>query len=550
MKPHSHAPGIPLLSLCLITALTSGCSDKDGNSLDSAEIYDPWDLHDLVGVANMDDDDENGDPDWDDNGVDGDNDVAALVLSADLFEDFEDGDILELSLDGDTDLIRVWQNSDVILGEDEQVIELDVDGNEIELGVEFSGFLTKGTLTVRLTRAGEVLEEDEIQLVSAPLIMNHHLQWGEEAYALEDDRENAEFVEGFEDALGSDFIGYRMSRYGYDVWVQDEFEFATLTSPGHRMDVVIDSVRSDNGAGLDDLPEEQWEAPDVAVETWRGQNRVTSQDSFGNLEATPPVTVDGVSYPFGKIYWGLLNDTWGIAPDLSDLFIEQEIQAPFTVDITFLCVGHVDEFSTWIPDESSEIGFKLVVSDTTAAYDFLETLDPNTELTRYAADHGYDTIGEILNDNALRSLNEEIQEDYIDANLDIFMSETGISEDDIIRIPGIFEEYPGCGQATLALIPGTVNMEVFQRDGEKVKLLMPDPFLRTNVNDQSSDPFIAYVDDLLPDSVESYWIDDWDSYHLWMGEVHCGSNTLRTPTADWWTDASHLLNIDLDVGEE
>ena len=60
MKPHSHAPGIPLLSLCLITALTSGCSDKAATSLDSAEIYNPWDLHDLVGVANMDDDDENG----------------------------------------------------------------------------------------------------------------------------------------------------------------------------------------------------------------------------------------------------------------------------------------------------------------------------------------------------------------------------------------------------------------------------------------------------------------------------------------------------------
>ena len=119
--------------------------------------------------------------------------------------------------------------------------------------------------------------------------------------------------------------------------------------------------------------------------------------------------------------------------------------------------------TTWIPDADSVLGFKLLVSDTTAAYTLLETLDSNTELTRYAQDHGYDTIGEILNDNSLRSLNEELQEDYIDANLEIFMNETGITEDDIIRIPGIFEEYPGCGRTTLSLIPGTVNMEVFMR---------------------------------------------------------------------------------------
>ena len=78
-----------------------------------------------------------------------------------------------------------------------------------------------------------------------------------------------------------------MARYGYDVWVQDEFEFATLTSPGHRMDVVIDSIRSDNGSGLDNLAEEQWEAPNVAVRTWRGQNRVTSKTV--SQGGTPPV---------------------------------------------------------------------------------------------------------------------------------------------------------------------------------------------------------------------------------------------------------------------
>ena len=81
-------------------------------------------------------------------------------------------------------------------------------------------------------------------------------------------------------------------------------------------------------------------------------------------------------------------------------------------------------------------------------------------------------------------------------------------------------------------------------------LILPDPFLRTNTNLQESDPFIEHVNALLPESVETWWVDDWDSYHLWMGEVHCGSNTLRAPAADWWTDATHLLDVELVTGGE
>lgn len=32
------------------------------------------------------------------------------------------------------------------------------------------------------------------------------------------------------------------------------------------------------------------------------------------------------------------------------------------------------------------------------------------------------------------------------------------------------------------------------------------------------------------------WIDDWETYHLGSGEVHCGTNSLRDPTAPWWLD--------------
>jgi len=31
------------------------------------------------------------------------------------------------------------------------------------------------------------------------------------------------------------------------------------------------------------------------------------------------------------------------------------------------------------------------------------------------------------------------------------------------------------------------------------------------------------------------WVEDWDLYHTLDGEVHCGSNTLRSiPSLGWW----------------
>jgi protein-arginine deiminase len=46
---------------------------------------------------------------------------------------------------------------------------------------------------------------------------------------------------------------------------------------------------------------------------------------------------------------------------------------------------------------------------------------------------------------------------------------------------------------------------------------------------------------MLPSNLTPYWLDDWASYHLMWGEVHCGSNTRRTPIGQWWTDARHLM---------
>lgn len=48
--------------------------------------------------------------------------------------------------------------------------------------------------------------------------------------------------------------------------------------------------------------------------------------------------------------------------------------------------------------------------------------------------------------------------------------------------------------------------------------------------------FEKHVNSLLnPLGLECHYIDDWDSYHVLSGEVHCGTNTLREPfEVKWW----------------
>jgi protein-arginine deiminase len=312
-------------------------------------------------------------------------------------------------------------------------------------------------------------------------------------------------------------------------------EFSALTGKGQRNDLVIDSIRD---RGLDDFAENAFAGPDYIIDVW-GKGWATSQDSFGNFEATPPITVDGVYYPFGRIYWG---ESGNLKPHkkLTKFFKDQLVQKPIGVDISWLCVGHVDEFATFIPDPASDKGFRLVYSDIDMGYDLLEQQNRNLSLPRYESGHHFATVGDILDDNAVRATNEDLRDDYLHPILDQYISEFGLVEEDIIRIPALFEVAPQCGQYTAALIPGAANL-VVDNYGGQTTLLVADPFMRTDLEDQSSDPVIADFNARMPSTAKVVFVDDWSVYHMGLGEVHCGSNTIRTPSVNWWEEATHLL---------
>lgn len=482
----------------------------------------------LLGLANLDDDDQDGLSDWEDDAVAGEDDTLPLRLEPTLWPADE---ALTFSLTGDLSQLRVWSDGALLLSADAPTAILPRPDSPLTLDIELGDYNVAGLLTVERSDA-----RAEVQLASAPLILNHHLQGTLSVVAMEDSRgANEEYIATFEEALSDRFTPAPLSDYGGDVWVQDEIEFGTSTTPTRAMEVVIDSVRSGNGRYLDDIAEDLYLGPDFASATW-GSGRTTSQDSFGNLEVSPPVTVNGVEYPFGRIYWGE-NGGQGITDGLAELLEAQVIQDPFQIDISMLCVGHVDEITSAVPDATAPRGFRFLIADTALGRDLVMGLDPGSPIPQYRRAHDYQTVGEMQDDLGLWTYNEEFQVGTLDPALAIFIEELGLLPEEIIHIPALFEESRACAGGGLSLVPGTVNLVVAQAAGsDDTHVFMADPFFRDADAGLDEDPFVQAVEALLPPDLLLHWSDDWDSYHELWGEVHCGSNTRRPAAGPWWDE--------------
>jgi protein-arginine deiminase len=527
----------------LFAAPLTACDPEEGGgkkgTVDSGtEVELPPFPEEVLGVPNLDDDNEDGEQDWD-AAIGTDDEQVPVEIDPTVWEDLEADTTITVTFEGELDLIRVWSGSTLLLDESTTTASFDYEADLSGLSVEFAAPLAAGQLVFEASTG----ESWTTLLQAAPLILNHHLQpaeWvnavnmGGGAYG------NAAFINTFTNELGSDFKTVEGGQVGWDPWMQDEIEFGTFTAPGYRMDFVLDSIRSSNPRSLDPYAEAYLFGPDFGMGTF-GEGRPTSQDSFGNLEVSPPVTVDGVDYPFGRIYYGD-SRPYDMADGFKDMLAAQQVQAPFTLEIEWLCVGHVDEFITMLPDPDAPKGFRVWVADIDEGRAFLETMPASKSLPKYNSDHHYGSAGEMLSDNSLWNYNRDLMDEYIEPSISKMKQELGLDESDFVRIPGLFESSRACGGVALALIPATANMQVSTHDdGVNADLFIPDPFLRGNGESASSDPFVQDFEALLPSNLNPIWTDDWNSYHMAWGEVHCGSNTVRTPVGEWWTDARHLL---------
>ena len=513
----------------------SGTTGDDSGTTGDAQ----WDFDPIYGLPNLDRDQGGSANDWTQDSHGGDDDLFPLSIPS-----LPGGHQVTLTLSGDTDQVRIWNGDQAVLGATDSgtVTSYTFDGGST-LTIEFADYLSEGKLTLtQLDASDQSVASDQIRLLASPLIINHHLQSTEQVWVV-DAGTNQSMLTAYQNALGGRFTSVSGASYESDVWIQDELEFALSTAPdGKRLDTIIDSIRD---RGLDPFPE-TLVTDDRIVKTWGTSSpdnpTANTYDSFGNLEVSPPLSnIGGKNYPFGRIYYGKKGSE-GPTTVLTDFLKSQKVQAPVELDTTWLCVGHVDEFMAFIPDPSATKGFKLLYADIDDGYAIAEAMAASTSLPRYAASHSYSTVGAITQDSALRSLNEDLRDDHLLPILAQVKTAFGLDDSDIIKVPSIFytEEY--CDGKAGALVPGMVNLVVANIAGETPRLFIADPYFRSDESDQSSDPFISALKSRLPAGYETHFVDDWHTYHVGMGEVHCGTNVRRSPSTNWWTAALHLLN--------
>uniref|UniRef100_A0A8V5GBW8 Protein-arginine deiminase n=1 Tax=Melopsittacus undulatus TaxID=13146 RepID=A0A8V5GBW8_MELUD len=303
--------------------------------------------------------------------------------------------------------------------------------------------------------------------------------------------------------------------------VPDEVEFGYVQAPHKTFPVVFDSPRD---RGLKDFPVKSILGPDFGYVARQAPEGSSSLDSFGNLEVSPPLTVQGKEYPLGRILIGSSFPRFGgrrMAKAVKDFLIAQKVQAPVELFSDWLAVGHVDEFLSFVPAPDRK-GFRLLLASPSACYQLLKEKQEEG-FGEAAMFHGRGRWKTGLSGLIFPFF---LQNSCINWNRDILKRSLGLSEPDIIDIPQLFRGDTAHGAE--AFFPDMVNMLVLGRH-----LGIPKPFGPQVGGQCCLEERVRAL--LEPLGLTCTFIDDYFSYHVLSGDVHCGTNVRRKPFAfKWW----------------
>ncbi|MBC2668437.1 protein-arginine deiminase family protein [Novosphingobium piscinae] len=419
-------------------------------------------------------------------------------------------------------------------------------------------------LEFRVTDRGAT-RKDQVAMRVAPVVIHNHLQRAVDIFGPDSGRyaPHQRFMADMQAALSKAGFDRPITRIQTnDNWAQDfvEFGYASMPAPGGGQKTIRIAIRSSQpgraaGRRLFDL-----RGPGMGVVQLGGQG-YHQVDSFGNLETAPPYQLGGKAYPVGRVVYGDAGD--GVAPhaDWVKFFAAQQVQAPIVLDTSWLAIGHVDEFVQFIPANNAR-GWTIAVKDVDSALALLRQAS--------AAGHGKvsassradvppRTIDELLGDADWLRLNE-LARRKIALNLAILQAETGVSDSEVVRVPGLFLESdfhgfvntvahkasaPPAGSLPEGALLPPENItygpgELIAHFPAPVNGLLID---RTHyIAPRQWGPLIGGVDILeaavakayAAQGIETTFVDDWLSHHIIGGEIHCGTNATREIGQPWW----------------
>lgn len=400
--------------------------------------------------------------------------------------------------------------------------------------------------------------EDKVRLRVAPVLLQHHLSPAEQVFAT---RIGDPASSAFRDDIDKAMVAAKqpaplvaMDVPEYDPWTQDFFETGYMSMPSTTGQHVIRvAIRSSN-IYRRDVRSPLRAAGKIVFTKLRGKDfagiqqfdpkaprDMDSLNSFGNTETIPPFEHGGKSWPMGRILRGSISSFY---PDktLAKLFDAQAVQQPVLVDTSWLLVGHIDETVSFVAaPKAGARSFLLLANDPRLAKKILEdaTMAGHGATKVFVGKSWVDyearteipaekTIDELLADPDLMAASASAAA-AVDAQLEILARETGVTEEETVKIPFLhWDTYGG----SVAYQPGMVNALVL----DPTHIASPDPH---GPQIDGKDPFKTNVETSLGEKgVSVSWVEDWDGYHRNLGEVHCGSNVIRAiPATKWWEAA-------------
>lgn len=390
-------------------------------------------------------------------------------------------------------------------------------------------------ISLRLLDAGSnELYRDEVQVRVAPFTLHSNLDAVTTLYVVHESGNAASdtFVAALTPmvtAAGAtlveiDAASYLSSTGDVDQWAQDQFEIGYSEPGGNPFSVVLKSPRV---GGLHTYPRNELLGPDFGfVERGVGYN---SLDSFGNLECSPRVTVGTTEYPLGRIIYGGDTTPGGTGRHMNNDVVEfleaQYVQEPLEVYTDWLYVGHVDEIISFVPFPGAGVGdknFKVLIASPRLAIDILEAQPDHSVVITPLGETFADILADWRYENTVYQANIDIVREQLRIGLNL------TDPDDFIEIPVYFREIGG---RAIALLPNMVNL--ISINGH---LIVAEPFVDPFKNEFNTRlNAVGFVTPPNP-GANIHYIDDWDYYHFLHGEVHCGTNTRRTPPTGyyWW----------------
>ncbi|MBT2394904.1 protein-arginine deiminase domain-containing protein [Streptomyces sp. ISL-100] len=467
----------------------------------------------------------------------------------------------------------------------------------LEFGVEGTDVIRDsavwdGRAVIRLTvTSGGNSASDDVTLRVAPLLTHHHLQNAQQLMVTKvrgsDDyaRRQQAFVKGLAAEVRSAGINKPLLTFDKydDIWAQDFVEpgYVSMAGPGgsrQAMRVMLRSAQPDRAAGRELFEKLRGNGVGVVQVSGVRDSEEATLNSMGNLETIPPYTHNGRSFPAGRIIMGERKDSGSKpAKAMRTLLKSQGFQDPLLLDTSWLHVGHVDEFVQFLPADTPR-GWKIAIADPEAGLRLLREAQAaghgRTRMFSVPGSPGMpapkETIDQALASRWLVSDNTMAAK-RIKANLEVLQRETGATDAEVVRVPALYtrgtqegergERMPRLTRMGAGKVPDVVREYGQQQElarhadraGAAPETVMTSAYVPGAVNGivlgggrylaprqwgpviGGKDIFTSAVNTAYTGAgMKVSYLDDWYTYHLGQGEVHCGTNTLRDASGAWW----------------